>query len=512
MHLWANRATGGRDIRNSGGNVFTRDNGATLCSYGAHWVIAAFITHAKTGDTMLLWNRDSCSNTTARHTSQAWRALPRHLESARVPVPRISWGDLQDLPGIAADLITAAVKSLDKSQRARSNRPYLIRAARGDFANAARILTFAGDAKKAARIPVIPAEPTKDQITGIIRALAADEYRAKAREQIARARERMGAAQNPPEWQAGAAHRIESAKMGIQNADAAAGYYKRAGLKPAPECARITKTLRALIAALEPVAKRERDESNRRNLRDAAPSVYRFLRAHIRPRRRLPFGATYSARERSNAWEWEQITRNIGREEFPAEWRALDRRYNATLKIRALRDVCHADYSPREISRAYENAREYFDNARSAGYWIDRARRAIADANARIAAENAREIELNRERVAQWRAGERVSIPHSVPTMARIVGDTVETSRGARVPFDHAARLVRIAQRIAQRGGQEWAPGAGPRVGHYQVTRIGADLSAVIGCHEFTPEESARIVAEIVAHPAFNATHEETTA
>ena len=50
-------------------------------------------------------------------------------------------------------------------------------------------------------------------------------------------------------------------------------------------------------------------------------------------------------------------------------------------------------------------------------------------------------------RVQEWRAGASVTLPLDVQTdvndgaMLRIVGDTVQTSLGAEVPLDHAARV-----------------------------------------------------------------------
>lgn len=113
----------------------------------------------------------------------------------------------------------------------------------------------------------------------------------------------------------------------------------------------------------------------------------------------------------------------------------------------------------------------------------------VATAEARTAAENA-------ARIADWIAGTSSVRPdHDAGTFARINGRIVETSRGAHVPIEHACRLARIARRVIAQGGRTWADGEGPRVGHFQVTSIGADGAAVIGCHEFSAAESMRILA-----------------
>jgi hypothetical protein len=133
-------------------------------------------------------------------------------------------------------------------------------------------------------------------------------------------------------------------------------------------------------------------------------------------------------------------------------------------------------------------------------YWRAKGE-AIAQTAEQMRAEyDAREIERNAERVAAWRRGDRVSLPNGLPTMARIRGDVVETSRGATVPLSHAVRLVKLARKVAAKGGERFTNENAPRVGHFRVQYIGGDLSAVIGCHEFSAVESARIMAEIETH------------
>ena len=131
------------------------------------------------------------------------------------------------------------------------------------------------------------------------------------------------------------------------------------------------------------------------------------------------------------------------------------------------------------------------------GYWQTRAAAVVDKIKAQRAEYAAAVLARNAEAIEQWRNGARVYLPSEAPTMARIRGDIVETSRGASVPLSHAARLVKIAERIAARGGSQWADGSGPMVGHYRVQSIGADFSAVIGCHKFDAAESARIIAAI---------------
>ncbi len=505
FHLWANRAPVAGDIRNAGGNVFTSADGARVFSYGTHYTIGQWVTHPKTGATLLLLNGRHYSNTTAKHCREAWHALPRDARDAAVTVLFLSGDGFAGLVADAASLVADGADSLERSHTARTNRPYLIRHARAQFAAAVRLLTFAGDARRAADVPAIPdGEPDKETIRAILQALRGREYLAKAREHLERARGRATEAGNPHAW-GGTDGRIDAARMATQNADTSAGLYRKAGKKPAPECARIVASMRALLATLEPVAAAEHRAQLARDCANASGSVAAYFRS--RHGRAVTRGR--DTRVHLHAWEWEHVTgtnRRASAHGLPDEWRPLAARYHAARRVDALREVCddtsHND--ARAIMRALSAVSDALAHRPAAVVHWERIARAAAEAaNVRAAAEYARLAREHAESIAQWRAGASVRLGYSVPTMARIRGDVVETSRGASVPLEHAARLVRIAQRVAQRGGADWVPGTGPRVGHYQVQSIGADLSAVIGCHEFSAEESARIVADIIAHPCY---------
>lgn len=83
------------------------------------------------------------------------------------------------------------------------------------------------------------------------------------------------------------------------------------------------------------------------------------------------------------------------------------------------------------------------------------------------------------EQLATWRAGGRL-FPgsHSGPVYLRLVGDTVETSRGARVPLPDALALYRALAPVADRGV------ALPElsVGHYRGVYL-RNAVVTIGCH-----------------------------
>lgn len=96
------------------------------------------------------------------------------------------------------------------------------------------------------------------------------------------------------------------------------------------------------------------------------------------------------------------------------------------------------------------------------------------------AAYDAAERLSNAEKVAAWYAGENVGWPLT-ETACRVLGNEVQTSRGARVPLDQALQLVDLAK--ACRAAGRSMDLKGRRIGPYHGEKIGADGSLTIGCH-----------------------------
>ena len=88
------------------------------------------------------------------------------------------------------------------------------------------------------------------------------------------------------------------------------------------------------------------------------------------------------------------------------------------------------------------------------------------------------------ERLAAWLDGAAVSLPYSYGvTLLRIIGDTVETSRGASFPIAHAVRGLALVRSVIKRG-EEWRTnGHTCHLGNYQIDRITADGTVYAGCH-----------------------------
>lgn len=115
-------------------------------------------------------------------------------------------------------------------------------------------------------------------------------------------------------------------------------------------------------------------------------------------------------------------------------------------------------------------------------------------AREKLAAEQraARAVELV-EKLNQWKAGELIHVGglRELPPALRLNSerDTVQTSHGADIPVKAARVLWPVIQRT-MRGKKEFIPGS--PIGSYRLTKIRANGSIVVGCHDiaFTEIES----------------------
>jgi hypothetical protein len=106
------------------------------------------------------------------------------------------------------------------------------------------------------------------------------------------------------------------------------------------------------------------------------------------------------------------------------------------------------------------------------------------------------------ERIAGWRAGGNPYIYDAEPTMLRINGDEVETSRGARFPLSHARPGIALVNKTVATG-KEWTPnGHTLHLGHYAIDKIDADGTVHAGCHLVPYAEVKRIEQALAAPKA----------
>lgn len=126
-------------------------------------------------------------------------------------------------------------------------------------------------------------------------------------------------------------------------------------------------------------------------------------------------------------------------------------------------------------------------------------KKAIAEDAARKAKETKKEesrlAEKYREEILAWLNGENADYYaiSRADTMLRVVGDEVETSRGATFPIEHARKGLALVRAVMARG-EEWkANGHTCHLGHYQIDKITANGTVYAGCHVVTWKEIERI-------------------
>ena len=96
----------------------------------------------------------------------------------------------------------------------------------------------------------------------------------------------------------------------------------------------------------------------------------------------------------------------------------------------------------------------------------------------------------NAAKLQAWRDGAPVYLPYGLPVALRINGDTIETTNGARIPVTECPLIWAMVTR-----GRDWKPGA--TIGVYQLTKIRANGSIVVDCHDIEFSELAYIADKL---------------
>jgi len=125
--------------------------------------------------------------------------------------------------------------------------------------------------------------------------------------------------------------------------------------------------------------------------------------------------------------------------------------------------------------------------------------RIAADHRKRTAEIKKREAEYARalaESIVKWRGGENVYV-RGGETMLRVLGDKIQTSRGAEIPLDHAPRVWGVIRKVMDRGEPYQHNGHAEHAGEFRIDRIDVDGTLHAGCHVIGYAELARMAQSL---------------
>ncbi len=95
----------------------------------------------------------------------------------------------------------------------------------------------------------------------------------------------------------------------------------------------------------------------------------------------------------------------------------------------------------------------------------------------------ARQAKRDRKKLAAWCRGEEgAACPHTSIPYVRVMGDTLETSWGIKVPLKRALAIFRLA-RICKRTSKRYVPAKHQEIGGWRLDHITSDGTVRAGCH-----------------------------
>ena len=465
FHLWAHQAkpTG------KSGNV--RFDGVDLYSYGA--IIATMVNGV-----VVLSDR-SYSMTTSRHQSKVRQALTYEQMNKHIQVPGIPGSrNVAELAKLCKEAVENNIANMVGKRK--GSKPMQ------QAFELAKRYERAGKFLGKWTLPDLPEtlpEDTAPLIKAVSHAKLMAEYVEKhetVKQRITWLEEEAKLEYDPMNYY----NRDYKVRINItrQILESMQVVYKLAKGKNPPLKTLFTRLAKA-EAVLLPYAQRFQEEEAAKYLADAVKNVYE--------NRNMTWLTTYSDK-------LGYVVNDLPKEQQPRYERLLKRvkeriayKTSATL-LKSIREYFNSELSIPRLNAIRDN----LEAIKSPKFLQENAAEIEAFKVREKQEREVQEAELKRkhaEDIASWLKGEKLSLPYSAGTYARIVGDEVETSRGARVPVEHAKTLARLYRITVRKGGMDWSDGTGPKVGFYRVNKIGADGTLVIGCHEFNPEEAGRL-------------------
>lgn len=472
-HVWAQQNPETREGRSSDGRI--KFDGPTLYSYGSHFPLAHFTGKELNGRAIVLVNSDSYSVSTSKHKHHTWRALDG------LPVLDVHVSDLKTL--------------LDPSARwdKKARRASLKAAHESAVENLARALSQKPNEWNTAEEVAKMQREARDNIAALKVALG---IKAKT-------------PRNPVAWVKARDARAEAKR----NAD------KRSGAR-----ALVLKPLN--VAELVRLAG---EELKTYQIDDALRLVNNTLK-------KLRSARHWLSRTKAPA----HLTRRAS-----AHIKTLEpykKLFEERRAIAAQREAHEKDLSTlADLRKWIAEQSEHKRMAREvAGYVAPPPRQPSAlwnfETSARLAALAYREnmpdlgdylrdhVNLTRWRMEcpepmpkraeergltpdDWRAGKGPASWFGYnATLLRRQGEELVTSKGARVPWDHALKAFDLVQSLRAKGRTYERNGHTVRVGHYAIDRIDAAGNLVAGCHSLQFEEMLGLAIREAQHavkPAF---------
>jgi hypothetical protein len=152
--------------------------------------------------------------------------------------------------------------------------------------------------------------------------------------------------------------------------------------------------------------------------------------------------------------------------------------YQIEQNIKAYAELVGVVYTPLDLEQFKADSIE-LDKARKAQEKIRKAEK----------------IKQQAEDLEKWRKGEDIRSYFEV-TALRIKNEEIETSRGARIPLDHAIRAYPLIKRLHQMDATLNLSGHAIKLGHYTVNRIEKN-NLIVGCHSIPLSEIYAIAHQL---------------
>lgn len=512
-HLWANRSQ--PHAQTSNGSFFF--SGATLYSYGAHYVVGHWMpdAYARDGLPLVLLNDNSASITTSRHQSEARHAL---AGVSRLHVPGIEECDVRGVALFGAGRIVETLLGAMRKAADAAALPRIRATTRAD--RIGDIAQLRADALHLARVDAarrdLSAEHRK-RARAHVRALSIEPPRDATRE----AAEEYARALNRDKWRDDMRQEAESA---ARIADVIRGY-RDAG--QAMEAGRALESWDHHAGRVADLCKRGRLRvpSSFVQARRYVESVRDAIEAGVRAaeiaeaRARWP-SLELKIRDAMAAADVDtldymarahhmtaQTLEALQGEPGDAERRALVEAMRA--RVEEARAMAAAERGAAQLATArdmYENGRfrEAVQMATRAAHNLASDTAAQQDAHALAAAANERLSEQWAKEAEEWRAGERATYPRELSNgnryVLRVRGDRIETSGGAHIPASAAPAAWRLIRgHVAAGTGETIRPGV--RLGHFTLDAIHGNGDIVAGCHviEFAELQRAAVALGLPA-------------